>query len=259
MSVRGARGDGAGGEGRGRRDLPGRRARGRAVARRAVGRSSLGAHRHPAGGVERAADLVRGAARAHPRLHRRQRRHVRRQEPRLPSRHLPRSVRPAVAGTAVARHDPARPQGADRAARRAHGRRPRWLHGVAEVRREGARRAALGRGAALGRDPVLGPGLPGRAGRAVPRRDGGGGPRTAAARGRPARRPARAADARTRPASSGVAGTARYEVLLGPAAPSASTLPWFTPDADPGTAGRLSAPHDDNPTSPATPTRKGPP
>ncbi|MEU9730462.1 hypothetical protein [Streptomyces sp. NPDC048002] len=36
-----------------------------------------------------------------------------------------------------------------------------------------------------------------------------------------------------------------------------STLPWFTPDADPGTAGRLSAPHDDSPTSPATPTRKG--
>ncbi|MEV0640042.1 hypothetical protein AB0I77_34895 [Streptomyces sp. NPDC050619] len=49
---------------------------------------------------------------------------------------------------------------------------------------------------------------------------------------------------------------------------SASTLPWFTPDADPGAAGRLSAPHDDSPTSPAaptspttptTPTRKGPP
>lgn len=38
-----------------------------------------------------------------------------------------------------------------------------------------------------------------------------------------------------------------------------STLPWFTPDNDPGTAGRLSAPHDDSPTSPATPTRKGPP
>ncbi|MFJ3672371.1 hypothetical protein ACIPSE_38535 [Streptomyces sp. NPDC090106] len=37
-----------------------------------------------------------------------------------------------------------------------------------------------------------------------------------------------------------------------PAAPS--TLPWFTPDSDPGTAGRLSAPHDD---SPPTPTRKG--
>lgn len=37
-----------------------------------------------------------------------------------------------------------------------------------------------------------------------------------------------------------------------------STLPWFTPDADPGTAGRLSAPHDDSPTSPTTPTRKGP-
>ena len=42
--------------------------------------------------------------------------------------------------------------------------------------------------------------------------------------------------------------------------PSNSTLPWFTPDSDPGTAGRLSAPHhDDSPTSPTTPTRKGPP
>ncbi|MFF4254490.1 hypothetical protein ACFY1L_25125 [Streptomyces sp. NPDC001663] len=39
---------------------------------------------------------------------------------------------------------------------------------------------------------------------------------------------------------------------------SDSTLPWFTPDSDPGTAGRLSAPHDDSPTSPTTPTRKGP-
>ncbi|MEV6169552.1 hypothetical protein AB0L99_15170 [Streptomyces sp. NPDC051954] len=38
---------------------------------------------------------------------------------------------------------------------------------------------------------------------------------------------------------------------------STSTLPWFTPDADPGTAGQLSAPHDDSPTSPTTPTRKG--
>ena len=39
-----------------------------------------------------------------------------------------------------------------------------------------------------------------------------------------------------------------------------STLPWFTPDSDPGSAaGRLSAPHDDSPTSPTTPTRKGPP
>jgi hypothetical protein len=43
------------------------------------------------------------------------------------------------------------------------------------------------------------------------------------------------------------------------AAPTTSTLPWFTPDSDPGTAGRLSAPHDDSPTSPTTPTRKGPP
>ncbi|MCX5246486.1 hypothetical protein OG895_14790 [Streptomyces sp. NBC_00201] len=41
-----------------------------------------------------------------------------------------------------------------------------------------------------------------------------------------------------------------------PASPT--TLPWFTPDSDPGTAGRLSAPHDDSPTSPTTPTRKGP-
>ncbi|MET8949137.1 hypothetical protein ABZX30_37940 [Streptomyces sp. NPDC004542] len=37
------------------------------------------------------------------------------------------------------------------------------------------------------------------------------------------------------------------------------TLPWFTPDSHPGAAGRLSAPHDDRPTSPTTPTRKGPP
>ncbi|MEV6481036.1 hypothetical protein [Streptomyces sp. NPDC051576] len=53
------------------------------------------------------------------------------------------------------------------------------------------------------------------------------------------------------------------------AAPATSTLPWFTPDSDPGTAGRLSAPHDDSPTSqassttptspssPTAPTRKG--
>ncbi len=40
---------------------------------------------------------------------------------------------------------------------------------------------------------------------------------------------------------------------------SASTLPWFTPDADPGTAGRLSAPHDDTPTSPAAPTNPATP
>ncbi|MFE2582311.1 hypothetical protein [Streptomyces sp. NPDC059378] len=38
-----------------------------------------------------------------------------------------------------------------------------------------------------------------------------------------------------------------------------STLPWFTPDSAPGTAaGRLSAPHDDNPASPTTPVTKGP-
>ncbi|MGW5653060.1 neocarzinostatin apoprotein domain-containing protein [Streptomyces humi] len=45
----------------------------------------------------------------------------------------------------------------------------------------------------------------------------------------------------------------------GPAPATTSTLPWFTPDDDPGTAaGRLSAPHDDSPTSPTTPTTKGP-
>ena len=57
------------------------------------------------------------------------------------------------------------------------------------------------------------------------------------------------------------------------AVPSSPTLPWFTPDEDPGTAGRLSAPHGDSPTSPSstssppsksstssptTPTTKGP-
>ncbi|MER5429320.1 hypothetical protein [Streptomyces sp. NPDC002588] len=38
---------------------------------------------------------------------------------------------------------------------------------------------------------------------------------------------------------------------------TSTTLPWFTPDTGPGTAGRLSAPHDDHPTSPTTPGRKG--
>ncbi|MGW6911976.1 hypothetical protein [Streptomyces sp. NPDC054940] len=38
------------------------------------------------------------------------------------------------------------------------------------------------------------------------------------------------------------------------AASAPTTLPWFTPDNDPGTAGRLSAPHDDSPTSPTDPT-----
>ncbi|MEV6115832.1 hypothetical protein AB0L59_25810 [Streptomyces sp. NPDC052109] len=41
--------------------------------------------------------------------------------------------------------------------------------------------------------------------------------------------------------------------------PSTPTLPWFAPDSVPGApAGRLSAPHDDSPTSPTTPTTKGP-
>lgn len=45
----------------------------------------------------------------------------------------------------------------------------------------------------------------------------------------------------------------------GPEPDPTPTLPWFTPDSAPGgPAGRLSAPHDDSPTSPTTPTTKGP-
>ncbi len=48
-----------------------------------------------------------------------------------------------------------------------------------------------------------------------------------------------------------------------PAPTRTPTLPWFTPDTDPGPAGRLSAPHeDDRPTrrtTPTTPGRKGTP
>ncbi|MFF5472800.1 hypothetical protein [Streptomyces achromogenes] len=41
--------------------------------------------------------------------------------------------------------------------------------------------------------------------------------------------------------------------------PGPASLPWFTPDSAPrGPAGRPCAPHDDSPTSPATPTPKGP-
>ncbi|TVZ98116.1 hypothetical protein FB157_102579 [Streptomyces sp. BK340] len=45
----------------------------------------------------------------------------------------------------------------------------------------------------------------------------------------------------------------------GPEPDPTPTLPWFNPDSAPGSpAGRLSAPHDDSPTSPTTPTTKGP-
>lgn len=76
---------------------------------------------------------------------------------------------------------------------------------------------------------------------------------------------------RVRPRGSGGAVPARrprasrlLRRLTGPGAPDdapvpTSTLPWFTPDSGPGTAaGRLSAPHHDSPTSPTTPTTKGP-
>lgn len=52
----------------------------------------------------------------------------------------------------------------------------------------------------------------------------------------------------------------RTPATPGPEPEPTPTLPWFTPDSAPGApAGRLSAPHDDNPTSPTTPTQKGPP
>jgi hypothetical protein len=44
-----------------------------------------------------------------------------------------------------------------------------------------------------------------------------------------------------------------------PASASTPALPWFSPHSAPGgPAGRLSAPHDDSPTSPTTPIPKGP-
>ncbi|MGW0766470.1 hypothetical protein [Streptomyces sp. NPDC002676] len=69
------------------------------------------------------------------------------------------------------------------------------------------------------------------------------------------------------------AGAVRHRRLTRPALPAlrlprsrapepqpaqTPTLPWFAPDSAPGgPAGRLSAPHDDSPTSPTTHTRKG--
>ncbi|WP_416979194.1 hypothetical protein [Streptomyces sp. T028] len=41
-------------------------------------------------------------------------------------------------------------------------------------------------------------------------------------------------------------------------ASTSATLPWFTPDTSPATAGRLSAPHDDHPTSPRLPAGREP-
>ncbi|WP_206739315.1 hypothetical protein [Streptomyces sp. L2] len=99
-----------------------------------------------------------------------------------------------------------------------------------------------------------------RAGMAVvdrvrPRRPGGvrhrGLPRPALSPGRPTPRLARPAALRLLDRSRRTAPEA--------ATPPTSTLPWFTPDSAPGgPAGRLSAPHDDSPTSPTTPTPKGP-
>ena len=119
LSLRGARGrPSPGAKADGRRDLHGGRARGRAAARRRTGGGRLVVLTDTR--LDGSSGLLTwfGAPpAAHPRLHRRQPRHRPRQGPRLPGRHRPRRVRPAVGGTAVARHDRARPQGADRAAR----------------------------------------------------------------------------------------------------------------------------------------------
>ncbi|MEW2302434.1 hypothetical protein AB0958_21110 [Streptomyces sp. NPDC006655] len=66
-------------------------------------------------------------------------------------------------------------------------------------------------------------------------------------------RPARAHRAAPRPAFR--VPRLRRAPAPDPGPATTSTLPWFTPDDDPGaTAGRLSAPHDDSPASPRTPT-----
>ncbi|WP_436848563.1 hypothetical protein [Streptomyces asoensis] len=79
---------------------------------------------------------------------------------------------------------------------------------------------------------------------------------------RPARRPDRA------PAAARAPGRGRRRRTAGPPSrpapsgtPSASntTLPWFGPDTGPvGPAGRLSAPHEQQPTSPTTPAGRDP-
>ncbi len=229
LPLRGARRHRHRGRGAGGRHLHGGRALGRTAAQGGERGPALGAHGHPPRRVERPADLVRVTPGAHPRLHCRQRRHRAREEPGLPGRHLPRGVRPAVGGAGVARHRRAGPQSADQASVRAVGRGPRRLHGLPQVRREGARRAAVGCGPPLGCDRLLDPALRGRPGRGVPRRHGPGGP------GAPA--PQTPAD-------------------VPDASPAPAALPWFTPDSDPGTAtnGQLSAPHENGPT---TQTREG--
>ncbi|MFF5184132.1 hypothetical protein ACFY30_10150 [Streptomyces sp. NPDC000345] len=65
---------------------------------------------------------------------------------------------------------------------------------------------------------------------------------------------------RPRRTSGGSRRTSRGQREDGPApAPTTSTtLPWFTPDAGPAAAGRLSAPHDDHPTSPRLPAGRDP-
>ncbi|MFF3740374.1 hypothetical protein [Streptomyces sp. NPDC002566] len=81
---------------------------------------------------------------------------------------------------------------------------------------------------------------------------GDGGPRSPAAP--PARPPGRLGAGFPRPLWRDGAPTAEQPSVRAPA------LPWFTPDAGPGAAGGLPAPHDDDhPTSPTTPGRKGPP
>lgn len=250
-------------EGAGGRRVPGGRASGEGAAEDVRQRAAVHGGRHPARGVQRTADLVRCPAVAVLHVHRGQRRLDPGQESRLPSRHLPRRVRAAMGGPAVARHDQAGAEGTGRAARRTVGWRTRRLSRLAQVRREGAGRTTLGRGPPLGRHPLLDPALHRRAGRRLPDRHGGRGPRTAA------RSPVEVQGAEAAKGSGG--RTVRIpKVRLAPQKPKqpapadpatapagttqTTTLPWFTPDTGPTgperpEAGQLSAPHDNSPTT----------
>ena len=161
----------------------------------------------------------------------------------------------------MARHHRARQEGADRAAGRAGRRGARRLHGLAEVRRQGARRTAVGRGPALGRDALLDPGLSSSyrprcsaIGMAVVDRvrpRGTAGRPDAGVRGRERRAGAHGAPRGLRLPEVTLRmprlSFAVPEVGRRHRTPTASrtnpTLPWFTPDTDPGRPRPVSSPH----------------